>query len=71
MKVRAKQLGYYGTKRRYEGTIFNIKGKEEFSKVWMEEVEVKAPAAKPEVKASKAKPAKKEAVKVELNKEVI
>jgi hypothetical protein len=35
MKVRAKMLGFYSNKRRYEGDVFDIEEKH-FSKRWMD-----------------------------------
>jgi len=63
MRVRAKMLGYYGTKRKKAGEEFDIKDEAAFSKVWMEKVEAKAKAP---AKASKAKPAKGKAEKEDL-----
>jgi hypothetical protein len=48
MKVRAKQLGYYGKKRQYEGDVFDVDEKH-FSKRWME----KFVEGEPEKKAEK------------------
>lgn len=35
MKVKAKELGYYGHKRRREGDVFVLESKDHFSKKWM------------------------------------
>ena len=74
MRVRAKRLGYYGTKRKKEGDCFDISDEKKnpkdenpmaFSKHWMEKVEAKAPT-----RSSKAKPAKGKAEK-EVDLDVI
>jgi len=38
MKVKAIEKGYYNNKRMVKGTVFHIKDKKAFSKVWMVEV---------------------------------
>jgi hypothetical protein len=38
MKVRARQRGFYGKKRVYEGDVFDITDENHFSKRWMEKV---------------------------------
>lgn len=38
MKVRATQIGFYGTRRRYPGDEFSIQDSE-FSKSWMEKAD--------------------------------
>jgi hypothetical protein len=56
MKVKAKQLGFYGKKRVYEGEIFDIDEKH-FSKRWMsKDIEpASAPTAKPAKSSDKDK----------------
>jgi len=81
MKVKAIKLGYYGHKRRQEGSVFFLKDKSHFSKKWMEEVEVKAQSKSfegpegekqaPKKKASKKKVSKKVSEPADLNQEVI
>jgi len=74
MRVRAKRLGYYGTKRKREGEKFDISDlkkneKDEFpmafSKAWMENLEEEKSEAPSKV--SKAKPAKGKAKEVDLD----
>lgn len=57
MKVRATQLGYYGNKRVYEGEVFELTDKKQFSKKWMEEVE---PGQKAESPKAAQKPSDKD-----------
>lgn len=52
MKVRAKEVGYYGNKRRKEGVEFFLRDKEHFSKKWMILVDEKAKPAKRKPAAS-------------------
>jgi len=49
MLVKAKRLGYYEHKRRYEGDTFEIRAEKHFSKKWMVKVTSgeKKPALKP------------------------
>lgn len=52
MKVRAKMKGFYANKRMKIGDVFFLKNaKDDFSKVWMEEV--KSVKGKPQVKTDK------------------
>ena len=44
MKVRAIELGFYGTKRRRVGDEFVLTEARHFSKKWMEKVDVDEPA---------------------------
>lgn len=68
MKVRAKSLGYYGHKRRYEGDEFYIKDEKHFSAKWMKKVEAAAPAPKKSRSKKKVEPKKEE---VDSSSEVI
>lgn len=40
MKVKAIKLGFYDNLRRREGVIFEIKNESQFSKKWMERVDI-------------------------------
>ena len=62
MKVKAKELGYYGDKRRKEGAIFHIKSEKFFSEKWMIDVDGVLPKKGEE--SSPEKPVKKSSPKV-------
>lgn len=70
MKVKAKQLGFYGNKKKAIGTIFNLSdGEKDFSDKWMEKIEGdKKPAP---IKASKAKASKGKSVELKPENDVI
>ena len=52
MKVKATQRGYYGSRVRNEGDVFEIENQKVFSPTWME----KAPARKGKVDPDQAQP---------------
>lgn len=64
MKVKAIKLGYYDIIRRYPGDVFEIKNEKEFSKIWMQKLDVEQVDEQeeeaPVVKKPKAKRAKAE-----------
>lgn len=69
MKVTAKQLGFYGNKKRQVGAVFNLKdGEKDFSEKWMKTVEGDK---KPVTKNSKAKAAKAKPVDLKPENDVI
>lgn len=43
IRVRAKQLGFYGNVRRREGDVFDIAHEKHFSERWMERTEAPMP----------------------------
>lgn len=57
MRVRAKRLGFYDLKRRREGEEFILHDPKQFSEVWMEAVDGKAPSKKKVKKAEAEAPA--------------
>jgi len=61
MKVKAKELGYYGNQRRREGEVFEIKNEKAFSEKWMEKCE--------SVEEAPVEPAPQEAVEEEVESE--
>ena len=64
MKVRAKELGFYGCLRRKPGTVFVLADESHFSKKWMEKVgsEEAAPAAPEKKKTAKSLDKDKEVI---------
>ena len=57
MRVRAKRLGFYDLKRRREGEEFILHDPKQFSELWMDAVDGKAPAKKKVKKAEAVAPA--------------